>query len=86
MRIGKEHFLVGSCHMVQNMLYLWQRFTFAETSAFDSILDLFWNDRANNAGKLPVVEFTGSKIIQVGMGSSSELSFKFSKWADRFDG
>ena len=66
--------------------YLWQRFTYAESSAFDSILDLFWNDIANNTGKLPVVEFTGSKIIQVGMGSSSELSFKFSKWADRFDG
>ena len=37
-------------------------------------------------GKMKIVEFTGSKIIQVGMGSSSELSFKFSKWADRFDG
>ena len=66
--------------------YLWQRFSFAETSAFDKLLDLFWHDVANNQGKLPVVEFTGSKIIQVGMGSSSELSFKFSKWADRFDG
>jgi len=65
---------------------LWQRFTFSEVSAFDSILGYFWNDRANNPGKLPVVEYTGSKIIQVGMGTSSELAFKFSKWADKFDG
>lgn len=62
--------------------YLWQRFTYSEVSAFDNILSTFWNDKANHAGKFPVVEFTGSKIIQVGMGSSSELSFKFNSWSD----
>lgn len=63
--------------------YLWQSFSFAESSAFNNILGLFWDDRANHVGKLPVVEYKGSKHIQVGMGTSSELSFKFAKWGDR---
>jgi len=63
--------------------YLWQSFSFAESSAFNSICGLFWDDKANNVGKLPVVEYKGSKHIQVGAGNSSELSFKFVKWGDR---
>ena len=62
---------------------LWQRFTFAESSAFNKILGTFWHEKDANLGKLPVVEYKGSKPIQVGMGTSSELSFVFSKWGDR---
>ena len=62
---------------------LWQRFTFAESSAFNKILGTFWHEKDANVGKLPVVEYKGSKPIQVGMGTSSELSFEFSKWGDR---
>lgn len=63
--------------------YLWQSFSFAESSAFNNICGLFWDDKANNVGKLPVVEYKGSKHIQVGAGNSSELSFEFVKWGDR---
>jgi len=62
---------------------LWQRFTFAESSAFNKILGTFWNQKDANVGKLPVMEYKGSKPIQVGMGSSSELTFEFVKWGDR---
>lgn len=63
--------------------YLWQSFSFAESKAFNNICGLFWSDKANNVGKLPVVEYKGSKHIQVGAGNSSELSFVFVKWGDR---
>lgn len=62
---------------------MWQRFTFAESSAFNSILGSFWNQKDANQGLLPVVRYEGSKPIQVGMGNSSELSFSFGKFAPR---
>lgn len=74
-----------SCWVMPNggNAMLWQRFTFAESSAFNKILGTFWNEKDANVGKLPVVEYKGSKPIQVGMGTSSELSFVFAKWGDR---
>ena len=65
---------------------IWSRFTFAESSAFNKILSSFWNQMDANSDSLPVVEYKGSKEIQVGIGRSSELDFKFSKFAPRFDG
>ena len=64
---------------------IWSRFTFAESSAFNKILSGFWNQMDANSDSLPVVEYKGSKEIQVGMGRSSELSFEFTKFAPRFD-
>ena len=64
---------------------IWSRFTFAESSAFNKILSSFWNQMDANSNSLPVVEYKGSKEIQVGIGRSSELSFEFSKFAPRFD-
>lgn len=66
--------------------YLWQRFTYAETSAFNSLLATFWNQMDTSSDSLPVVKFEGSKPIQVGMGNSSELTFSFAKFAPRSDG
>lgn len=63
--------------------YLWQRFTYAESSAFNSILGSFWNQMDSSSANLPVVKYEGSKPIQVGMGNSSELSFSFAKFAPR---
>ena len=63
--------------------YLWQRFTYAESSAFNSILASFWNQMDASSDSLPVVKFEGSKPIQVGMGNSSELTFSFAKFAPR---
>jgi len=74
MPYGHEHALI------------WSRFTYAESSAFNKILTGFWNQMDANSGSLPVVEYLGSKEIQVGIGRSSELDFKFSKFAPRFDG
>ncbi len=65
---------------------IWSRFTYAESSAFNKILTGFWNQMDANSNSLPVVEYLGSKEIQVGIGRSSELDFKFSKFAPRFDG
>ena len=65
---------------------IWSRFTYAESSAFNKILTGFWNQMDANSDSLPVVEYLGSKEIQVGIGRSSELDFKFSKFAPRFDG
>jgi hypothetical protein len=62
---------------------LWQRFSYSEATAFNSILDLFWDEKSQNPGKFPVVKYTGCKPIQVGQGSSSELSFKFVSWSDK---
>jgi hypothetical protein len=64
---------------------IWSRFTFAESSAFNKILSSFWNQMDASSDSLPVVEYKGSKEIQVGMGRSSELSFEFTKFAPRFD-
>jgi len=63
--------------------YLWQRFTYAESSAFNNILGSFWNQMDSSSANLPVVKYEGSKPIQVGMGNSSELSFSFAKFAPR---
>tara|TARA_A100001201_G_scaffold97768_1_gene84337 strand:- start:1164 stop:1778 length:615 start_codon:yes stop_codon:yes gene_type:complete len=62
---------------------LWQRFTYAESSAFNKILSTFWNQKDTAGDNLPVVKFEGSKAIQVGMGKSSELNFSFAKFAPR---
>ncbi len=64
---------------------IWSRYTYAESTAFNKILSSFWNQMDANSDSLPVVEFVGSKEIQVGIGRSSELDFKFSKFAPRFD-
>ena len=61
---------------------LWQRFSYAESSAFNKILSLFWNDKDGEEG-LPTVEFLGAKKIQVGLGNSSELDFKFAGFKPR---
>jgi len=66
--------------------YLWQRFTYAESSAFNSLLATFWNQMDASSTSLPVVKFEGSKPIQVGMGNSSELTFSFAKFAPRSNG
>jgi len=66
--------------------YLWQRFTVAESRAFNTILGGFWNQMDASADSLPVVKYEGSKPVQVGMGTSSELSFSFAKFAPRADG
>ena len=63
---------------------IWSRFTYAESSAFNKILSSFWNQMDANSDSLPVVEYLGSKEIQVGIGRSSELDFKYSKFAPRF--
>jgi hypothetical protein len=63
---------------------IWSRYTFAESSAFNKILSSFWNQMDANSDSLPVVEYKGSKEIQVGVGRSSELTFEFSKFAPRF--
>ena len=62
---------------------LWQRFTYAESSAFNSILGTFWNEKDAHPNQMPVVKYVGSKAIQVGMGKSSELTFEFAKFAER---
>jgi len=64
---------------------IWSRFTFAESSAFNKILSSFWNQMDASSDSLPVVEYKGSKEIQVGIGRSSELTFEFSKFTPRFD-
>ena len=66
--------------------YLWQRFSYAESTAFNNILNGFWNQMDASSDSLPVVKFEGSKPIQVGAGNTSELSFSFAKFAPRSDG
>jgi len=62
---------------------LWQRFTYAESMAFNNILGTFWNQKDANVGLLPVVKYLGSKAIQVGAGKTSDLSFEFAKFSNR---
>ena len=66
--------------------YLWQRFSYSESTAFNSILNGFWNQMDANSDSSPVVKSEGAKPIQVGAGNTSELSFSFAKFAPRSDG
>ena len=55
---------------------LWQRFSVAESMAFNKLLGQFWHDKDGKDG-LPTFQFKGAKNIQVGMGKSAELDFDF---------
>ena len=65
---------------------LWQRFTYAESTAFNQLLGTFWNAKETAGQNLPVVKYEGSKEITIGMGKSSEITFSFAKFAPRADG
>tara|TARA_R110000782_G_scaffold23299_3_gene61079 strand:+ start:172 stop:735 length:564 start_codon:yes stop_codon:yes gene_type:complete len=57
----------------------WVRFDYAQRTAFNQILGLFWNDLHGKAPALPTVKFEKSERITVGKGNSSELTFS---WVD----
>ena len=61
---------------------LWQRFSYGESTGFNSLLDTFWHDKEGKEG-LPVVEFMGAKHIQVGAGKSAEMHWSLAKWSQR---
>ena len=63
---------------------LWQRFSYSESSAFNKMLGLFWNDKEGKEG-LPTFEFQGAKQIQVGLGKSAELDFSLVGFKPRKD-
>lgn len=50
---------------------------------FDAIFDQIWNEKDANAGKVPVVEYTGSEPIKVGKGNTRKPQFRLVKWVPR---
>jgi len=62
---------------------LWQRFTWGEGEGFNNMCSTFWNDIGKNPGKVPHLQYTGSKVQEFKVGSSSIPEFTFVKWADK---
>jgi len=50
---------------------------------FDELLDIIWDQKASNVGKVPVVEYTGSEHLKAGQGDTRKPLFKLIKWVDR---
>jgi hypothetical protein len=62
---------------------LWQRFTWGEGEGFNNMCSTFWNDIQKNPGKVPHLQYTGSKTQEFKVGSSSIPEFSFVKWTDK---
>ena len=43
----------------------------------------FWNDIQKNPGKVPHLQYTGSRVQEFKVGSSAIPEFTFVKWADK---
>lgn len=50
---------------------------------FDVIFEEIYDAAKANAGKVPVVEYTGSDALKVGKGNTRRPNFKLVKWVDR---
>tara|TARA_R110002033_G_scaffold3035_3_gene18682 strand:+ start:2524 stop:3150 length:627 start_codon:yes stop_codon:yes gene_type:complete len=62
---------------------LWQRFTWGEGEGFNNMCSTFWNDIQKNPGKVPHLQYTGSRVQEFKVGSSSIPEFSFVKWTDK---
>ena len=62
---------------------LWQRFTWGEGEGFNNMCSTFWNDIQKNPGKVPHLQYTGSRVQEFKVGSSAIPEFTFVKWADK---
>lgn len=51
--------------------------------AIDNLYNQYENEKANNAGKVPVVEFKGAVPQKVGKGNTTVPTLVISKWVDR---
>lgn len=50
---------------------------------FDKIFEEIWNAKADNEGKVAVVEYTGSTPMKVGKGNTRTPNFKLVKWVSK---
>jgi len=67
---------------------LWQRQSFGEYDGFRKMCSMFYEQSqlTENLDKLPIVKYTGSEPLKIGMGSTRIPEFEFVGFKDRADG
>jgi len=67
---------------------LWQRQSFGEYDGFRKMCSMFYEQSqlTENLDKLPIVKYTGSETLKIGMGSTRIPEFEFVGFKDRADG
>ena len=67
---------------------LWQRQSFGEYDGFRKMCSMFYEQSqlTENLDKLPIVKYTGSETLKIGMGSTRIPEFEFVGFKDRAEG
>ena len=67
---------------------LWQRQSFGEYDGFRKMCSMFYEQAqlTENLDKLPIVKYTGSETLKIGMGSTRIPEFEFVGFKDRAEG
>ena len=64
----------------------WSSTATGAIKGLEAVHEEFERKRGENAGKLPVVAYTGSTAVRVGKGNTSIPNFQIVDWTDRPDG
>ena len=50
---------------------------------FEAVFEEVWNAKGANAGKVPVIKYTGSEALKIGKGNTRKPKFEIVKWVVR---